>query len=327
MESKLLRTLIFLSILWGTASQLHAEESDRSASADSDVSAVLLASQTTSVTGDGTAAPFAAEESVRRFRKHPIQKITASGGTLLSRANGGIQQGFYELSIETAVPLGSYDNLLGITPSFRTDFFDVASGAGGFNMPSELFDAGVSFYHRRPINDRWSATAVVRPAIRSDMTTSENAMRIFGLGMLNWDYRPDRLSISMGAVFLDRADLPLLPALGVTWTPNRRHRVELRFPESRWLVRLFKNGCQNETWGYLSAGVGGNTWAVTRANAADELSLRDFRLMVGVDHVVDGGGGWFVECGGAFDRRLEYETTGQEVSLGSSVLLQGGIRF
>ena len=153
-------------------------------------------------------------------------------------------------------------------------------------------------------------------------------MRIFGLAMVNWDYRPDRVTLSLGAVFLDRADLPLLPAVGVTWTPDSRNRFELRFPESRWLTRLYKNGCHSETWGYVSAGIGGNTWAVTRASgASDELSLRDFRLMVGVDRVVDGGGGWFVECGGAFGRRLEYEATGQEVSLGSSIVLQGGWRF
>jgi hypothetical protein len=28
---------------------------------------------------------------------------------------------------------------------------------------------------------------------------------------------PDKLSLSFGAVYLDRADLPLLPAVGLTW--------------------------------------------------------------------------------------------------------------
>jgi hypothetical protein len=49
--------------------------------------------------------------------------------------------------------------------------------------------------------------------------------------------------------------------------------------------------------------------------------------MLGIDHVTDGGGGWFAECGYAFNRRIEYESADTEIDLSDGVLLQGGWRY
>lgn len=265
------------------------------------------------------------EEPVRRFRKRAIQKVTVAGGWLGAIGSDDLSSSFFETSIDTGVPLGSFENILGVTPGFRADFIQAAPG---LDVPSELFDAGVSFFYRKPIRDRLTAMAIVRPSIRSDFTTSDNAFRIFGLGLLNWERVPEKLTLSFGAVYLGRADLPLLPAVGLTWTPQPQTRLELRFPESRLAWRLAKDGSASETWSYLTVGIGGNTWAVTRdSGQTDELSLRDVRLMMGLDHVVDGGGGWFAEVGFALNRRIEYASTDSEISLSNGVLLQAGWRF
>ena len=114
---------------------------------------------------------------------------------------------------------------------------------------------------------------------------------------------PDKLSLSFGAVYLDRADLPLLPAVGLTWTPKPSTRLDLQFPQSRFAWRLAKDGTASETWMYTSVGIGGNTWAVTRANGdSDQVSLDDIPLMLGAEHIVDGGGGWFANVGYAFNQ-------------------------
>ena len=265
------------------------------------------------------------EIPVSRFKKQAVQQIAFSTGWLEAAGSNDLSSRFIETSVGLGVPLGSFDNILGVTPSFRADFIDAAPT---MDVPAELFETGVNFFYRKPIHDRLSAMAVLRPSIRSDFTTSDEAFRIFGLGLLNWDYKPDVLSLSFGAVYLDRADLPLLPAVGLTWTPNPTTKIDLRFPESKVAWRLDKNGGHNETWSYLTAGIGGNTWAVTRASGqTDELSLRDIRLIFGVDHVTDGGGGWFAEFGYAFNRRIEYESTATEVSLSDGILLQGGWRY
>ena len=103
-------------------------------------------------------------------------------------------------------------------------------------------------------------------------------------------------------------------------------RKTLSFSAPRnWVA---KNGAKSETWAYLSVGLGGNTWAVTRRSGrSDELSLRDWRLKLGLERIVDGGGGWFVELGYAFKRRLEYENTDTEISLSDGILLRAGWNY
>jgi hypothetical protein len=136
------------------------------------------------------------------------------------------------------------------------------------------------------------------------------------------------LMLSAGAVVLGRADLPVLPAFGIVWTPNRVTKLDLRFPLTRFSYRLAKDGGRSETWAYLSGGLGGNTWAVTReSNATDLLSLRDYRLVIGIERLVDGGGGCFFEAGGAFGRRLEYENDGSELKFSDAGLLRAGWRY
>lgn len=265
-------------------------------------------------------------EPVNRFRKQALQTVIVSGGYVAS-TRGDLNQSFLETSVKLGVPLGNFDNILGVTPSFRTDFLGSEEGLG-VDVPAELFETGVTFFYRRPLTDELSAMAIVRPSIRSDFTTSQDAFRLFGLGLVNWECVPDELTLSAGAVFLDRADLPILPAVGLTWTPRATLKADLQFPTSRLSLRLAKDGSQSETWSYLSAGLGGNTWAVSRASGLpDELTLRDIRLVLGVDYLKDGGGGWFAELGYLFNRSIEYRNHQTQVDLSNALILQAGWRY
>jgi len=265
---------------------------------------------------------FDNEAPVSRFRQQALQKISVSGGWLVAAGDKDLNNSFFEGSIGLAVPLGSFDNVLGITPYFRTDWMDAASG---IEIPDELFDTGVRLFWQKPINERLSMMAVVSPSVRSDFTTGDGAIRIFGMALLTWQKAPDRLALSMGVVYLDRPDIPILPAVGLSWTPNPRTKLDIRFPESKISWRIEKHGAQDETWAYLSGGFGGNTWAVTRdSGATDQLSLRYLSLMIGMESIFDGGTGWFAEFGLAFDRQLEYESATAEIPLSNALMVQGG---
>ncbi len=280
-------------------------------------------------------------------QKQAIQKVAVSGGWLVATNSNDLSSSHLEASIGIGIPLGligqkllaaekPFDagpltiqneepEILGITPAIRVDFIDAAQR---MDVPSELYETGVTFFYRKPISDRFSAMAILRPSVRSDFTTSDDAFRLFGLGLMTWDCVPEKLSLSFGAVYLDRADLPLLPAVGLTWTPQKTTRLELQFPQSRLAWRLAKDGSASETWSYLSAGIGGNTWAVTRADGrTDELTLGDLRLLLGLDHIVDGGGGWFAECGYAFNRYVEYRSNDTRFNLSDGLVLQAGWRY
>ena len=139
---------------------------------------------------------------------------------------------------------------------------------------------------------------------------------------------PEQLSLSFGAVALGRADLPVLPAVGLTWTPRTTTRLELQFPQSRFAWRLAKDGGASETWLSLSGGIGGNTWAVTRADGqSDAVSLGDIRFLLGLERIVDGGGGWCANVGYAFNRHFQYQSTDEKTDLSDGVILQAGWRY
>lgn len=265
------------------------------------------------------------EAELAKFKKQALQSISLTTGFLADTGDGGLSSSYLDASIGSGIPLGSLDNILGITPRFRIDWVDADPS---IDVPSQLYQFELQFFYRRVINERLSAIVVFSPSIRSDLTTSDNAFRIFALGLLNWECVPDRLTLSGGAVVLGRADLPVLPAIGLTWTPSRVVQLDLRFPSSMLAYRFAKDGRRSEKWAYGSIGLGGNTWAVTRQSfQPDELSTRDIRLTLGIEKRLDGGGGWFAETGYAFDRRLEYESDGSELNLGDALFCTAGWRY
>jgi hypothetical protein len=259
---------------------------------------------------------------LRPYKKQALQSVSVAAGGVADLGDQGINSSFAEVSLGSGIPLGSFSNILSVKPAFRVDWIDAERPV---DIPSELYQFEVQFFYRREICDHLSAMAIFSPSIRSDLTTDENAFRVFALALLNWEYIPDRLLLSGGAVYLGRADLPVVPAIGLRWTPSPRAKLDLQFPSSRLAYRLAKNGGESELWSYLSVGLGGDTWAITRQSGqTDELTLKDYRVTAGLQRLVDGGGNCFLESGFAFGRRLEYERDDSKLNLGTAFLLEGG---
>lgn len=265
------------------------------------------------------------ERPLKRYKTQPLQSVGVSTSWLSPMGEGDLGMQHYSVSLGTGIPLGSFSNVLAVTPSVR---IDVLKNHERFGVPAQLYDVGADLFYRRPLNERVSGMVVLRPSVRSDMTTSQQAFRLFGLVLLTWQAVPQRLGLSGGVVYLDRDDLPVLPAIGLKWTPHRRALLDLRFPESKIAWRLQRTGNESETWAYASAGLGGNTWAVTRTNgSADEFTVRDIRLLLGIEHLQDGGGGWYAEVGSAVGRRIEFGNTAMETDMGPAVVLEAGWRY
>ena len=271
------------------------------------------------------------EKELERFKRQALQSVSLEFGGVSRFESDSMQNGFFEIGVGTGIPLGSFDHLLGLTPRVRVDWLDLDNDfalPAGYEVPSDLYQFELQFFYRRAWSDRLSVLAIVSPAIRSDLSTDDRALRLFALGLINWEWIPERVTISGGAVMLGRADLPVLPALGLLWTPNQRTRLDLRFPLAKAAYRLTKDGGRSETWAYISGGLGGNTWAVTRPNGqTDEFSLRDYRLFIGWERLVSGGGGCFTELGVAVGRRVEWERPFLEVEFPAAALIQAGWRY
>ena len=265
------------------------------------------------------------EAPVPRFRKSWFQGLQLSTGWLDDGNTDGLGITHFEAQLRSGIPLGSLDNILAISPSIRIDSLH---GPTSIDVPETLYETGVNFFWMRQLSPRWAARVMVAPMVRSDFTTSENAVRVFGLGLLAWQWIPEELELSFGVVSLGRDDIPVLPAIGLVWTPTPQWRIDAVFPRPRVAYRWSKDAARSETWVYLSSALGGNTWAVSRSSGeVDELSLKDLRLLVGVEQIRAGGRGHFIEAGWVFARELEYAREDVSIEFEDCATIRAGITF
>lgn len=276
------------------------------------------------------------ELPIERFRRGFFQGAEISGGYLSDGSDspvgpgrsGGLGETFWEARAGFGVPLGSLKNILAVQPFFRADHLE---GPVGIDAPNTLYSTGVTLFQRKQWNERISTVVIVTPSVRSDFSTSKNAFRLFGLGLVNWQCR-ENLSVGLGAVFLDRADLGVLPAIGLTWTPTPQWRFDLVMPRPQVNYRVWKDGAQAEGWAFAGASLGGNTWAVTRDGGAldgqdDELTVSGIRLFTGYETNRAGNRGWRVEGGLVFNRSIEYEQSDIDFDLDDALFIQSTWRF
>ena len=112
------------------------------------------------------------------------------------------------------------------------------------------------------------------------------------------------------------------------WTPNPDLRLDLIFPRPKLARRLVFIPRQREDWVYLAGSLGGRTWAVERQTGTpDQLTLRDYRLLVGWERIIEGGSGVFAEAGFVFGRELEYDSDPLTQSFDDAFMIRGGVRF
>ncbi len=265
------------------------------------------------------------EAPLSRFRRGCFQGAAVSTAFINDNATTGLGVTSTDLSASFAIPLGSFENVIVATPFLRSDFL---TPAPALDLPRELFETGARFFWRRPLNEDLSLMAIVTPAMRTDFENTDNAFRIFGLGLLIWQAVPETLSLSGGLVHTGRDDFPVLPAAGLLWTPTREWKFDIQFPSPRVSYRIDKNGSRSETWTYISGVFGGNTWSVQRpSGAADELTLRDYRLLAGFEHLLGDNRSVFVEGGFVFGRAVEFESNPDSTDLDSTGIIRCGLAF
>ncbi len=266
------------------------------------------------------------ETPIESYRETFFQGAEILGGYLFDMGDGAdtLDQTFEEVRLNFGMPLGSMDNILGFRPYFRADHLN---GLSTIDVPETLYNTGITILNQKKWSDAFSSTLVISPQVRSDFTTSDNAFRLFALAMINWQARSD-LSLSLGAVYLDRADLPVLPVVGATWIPSPQWKVDITMPRPRIAHRLWKDCDRAEGWAYVGGTIGGNTWAVTNGSGqSDELSILDLRLLLGYEVIRRGNRGFFVEGGYAFNRSIEYQRQNVTIDLDDALLVEAGWKF
>jgi hypothetical protein len=265
------------------------------------------------------------DDAVRRYRKSFLQRLSLSGGWISQGGESGLGITSLETAATLAVPLGSFENLLLVTPGLEVNHLD---GPAQIDVPDKLYNAGLDLMWRKQWTDRWGSMIAVAPSVASDFQSTEDALRITGRAFATWQWVPEQLTLLFGVVYLDRNDLAILPGVGLIWTPTPDYRLDVIFPRPKLARRLVFLPREREDWVYLSGRLGGRTWAVERESGLpDQLTLRDYRLALGWERIIDGGSGVFAEVGYVFGRELEYENTSTGISFDDAFMIQAGVTY
>lgn len=245
---------------------------------------------------------------------------------------GSTTRGFgdNELELKTilAFPIPSRKAPLVVTPGFAVHYLE---GPLSPDLPPRVYDAYAQFRWRKRLNPRWAIDLAVTPGVYSDFRQgSDDALRISGHGGAMWTITSNFKLIG-GVAYLDRPDLPFLPFGGILWTPHEDLRFELTAPRPKIAQRLHWAGTHHEAiedWVYLAGQYGGGDWAVLRdSGETDELSYRDFRVILGLERKNLQGLDYSLEIGYLFGRRIEFTSDTPAFTPEDGMMLRGSVVY
>ncbi len=242
------------------------------------------------------------------------------------RPNDGLGVTEINSFLRVAIPLdGTTDNVIALQPGLRTYLLD---GPTVVDVPETLYDAQLSIVWRKKHSERWQTNVWLQPKIRSDFESSEDNFFFSGGAYARYAWKPNVFDLYLGAFYLDRDDISVLPAVGFIWSPTPDWRIEALLPRPKIAHRLVRIGDCYEKWAYLSGQLGGGSFAVERdAGFTDKVTLRDLRIFLGIESVRPGGAGMFAEVGYVFNRGIEYKRFEEEYEFDGSLMLRVGMRL
>ncbi len=159
-----------------------------------------------------------------------------------------------------------------------------------------------------------------------------DSLRIMGRALGRVRLTP-AATLKLGAIYLDRNKVKLLPAGGILWQPNPETRFDLFFPEPKLAHYLATVGTM-DSWWYVGGYYGGGAWTVKRKSGAKEsIDINDLRLVLGLewgrnDQMRDGRRVGFLEVGYVFQREILFkESPADNLDLQDSVMIRAGFGY
>jgi hypothetical protein len=179
--------------------------------------------------------------------------------------------------------------------------FHFLGGPAVTDMPPRLYDFSLSYQTRDVINDLgYDLAAAVLAA--SDFEGSSRRGIRFPAHAVGYLFVDPRFELALGADFLDRDDIQILPVAGIIWHPDPAVRAEILFPYPRLDIQLNE---QHRL--FVRGALGGGTWAIERDSGLDDLATYyDLRIGIGLERLGEGQERQSFEIAYLFDRKLEY---------------------
>jgi hypothetical protein len=227
--------------------------------------------------------------------------------TFLADGNDPSAMGVNDIELKTvlALPLGCLATPLLITPGFGAHYFN---GPQTTDVPAHVYETYLDVRWMRQVSQCVGIDVAVTPGWYSDFEQSNSdALRIGARGTALVTVSPT-FQVAIGAVYLDRDDVPVLPLGGIIWTPNPDLRLDLVAPRPKISRRMLWD-CNVSHWAYVAGEFGGGAWAIERANGAEDIFYyRDYRAIVGWERTAIRGLSGRVEAGYVFGRQVDYRS-------------------
>ncbi|MCH2115400.1 MAG: hypothetical protein MK171_10895 [Pirellulales bacterium] len=220
------------------------------------------------------------------------------------------------------------DTPLLLTPGFAFNWL-TGPRNGGAGLPPRVYDAYLdSAWHPR-LTDWLRADLGLRTGVWTDFdVVNSDSLRILGRGLGVLAFTP-QLDFLVGAWYLDRNRVKLLPAGGMHWRPSATWDLYLVFPNPKIRKRSVNIG-SSQWWIYFAGEYGGGRWTVARPmGASDDIDYNDIRVVYGIEWETQTQARGHIEVGYVFDREILYDLSSapSKLNLNDTVMVRAGVDF
>jgi Domain of unknown function (DUF6268) len=226
----------------------------------------------------------------------------------------------------------AFPNFLGSgQPIFFTPSFGIHLWDGPHSLPADLPPSAYSAFFDTQFasdpNQQLGFEFGYRMGVYTDFHTfNSDSLRIQGLGLGKLKITPTT-TLKLGAVYINRNDIKILPAGGILWQPSPQVRFDLVFPQPK-LGTYLTTVNNKEVWWYVAGEYGGGAWTIERTSgASDRMDINDIRISLGLESQGTGLN-TFAEVGYVFHRQVVYVVTpGDSFDPGNTFTVRAGFSF
>jgi hypothetical protein len=256
-----------------------------------------------------------------------FQKLIFNSTWLDSGGSDGLGASELELKTVLGLPIPSRRSPMLVTPTFSVNYLDEPVGA---DLPPRVYEALIEFRWWKRFTPRFGIDLLVKPGVYSDFEQgTDEAVRTPGHVAARFEWTP-RWHFVLGAAYLDRPDIDVLPIGGVVWIPHEDLQFKLVFPGPRIERRIYWLGAfgeEVEHWAYVAGEFGTKVWAIRRAGDNDLLTYRDCRLIVGLMRKALYGLDVKLEVGYVFSREIQFGSAAPDIEPADTVMVRLGVTY
>ncbi len=262
-------------------------------------------------------------------RNGVFQKVLFDATWLAPGSGDGMGSTDLQLQGIFAVPCPKRESPLVMTPGFAVHYLE---GPKNVDLPPQLHEGYTQFRWLSQVTPQLGLDLAVTPGYYSDFNQdSSDAFRLTAHGAAAWTWS-ETLKIAAGAAYLDMPSASnVIPIGGLIWTPSKDLQFDILFPHPKLARRVYWSGHQGDDiqdWIYVAGEFANDSWAIRRSDGSnDQVMLRDYRLILGIERKAIGGLSSRVEVGYVFGRRIRYVSETPDFYPSDTVLLRGGLTY